>query len=312
MGPEFREELKHYERERDRQAVRTRQCDPFRWILWIAVTICVLLSILVIVLVIIYVTDDNDPKPVGSCGGCHCVADRFGTCPEKVQESDYSSEFISTLKKQKALNAVEMPPCDPYMDNDCDLDSPQGDFGSTSVCGIHYEDSYCTSYKLRTYPNQDLALEEGAFVTHVGPCGVCSTTQDLAALLSNVDMTTASENCEVKSAAGQSKGRQCFEGLGLSSSCANMWAHAARQNERHCAVKCVVSDLRDIAYQGGAPTCSLNACLRCNADHSQGTFEKFAGRTSQSSGVLSSIAQPCSDLAHITQSVCPSTRPLLE
>ncbi|KAL7566996.1 hypothetical protein ACA910_019923 [Epithemia clementina (nom. ined.)] len=312
VGPEFRDELEQYREGLDERNDEPSKCSSRRICVYMSIVLCLLLSAAIGTLAYLYLKDDNDPKPLASCGGCHCIpGGEAAECPTEKLESGYSNDFIDGLKNQKALNAVEMPDCDPYVDYTCSLGSPLGDYGSSSVCGIHYEESSCSSYKLQTYADKDLATGQGAFVTHLGACGVCSTTQDLAAFMKQMDMITASENCEVKASAGQSSGRECFEALGFSSPCADLWANAARNNEKNCAFKCVVQDLQDTPFNGDSPTCSMNECLQCMEYNSAKTFQQFAGRTHASSGILSAVVRLCSDFANIQQQICPSTEPLL-
>ena len=79
----------------------------------------------------------------------------------------------------------------------CTMTPPQDEtlvsLGEEAVCGIHYE-SYnngtCSKeYRLKSYPSREQAETAGAFVTHAGACGACSTTQDLASYLRSPDLT---------------------------------------------------------------------------------------------------------------------------
>ena len=308
---EFHDEPEQYRPDRSSRD-RPERCSPCFLCFSCGVAICLLVGGVAIAIVVLYMTDEGSPQPVGKCGECHCIPKgNASQCASNVPTTDYTDSMIESLRKQEPMNAVEMPPCDPYTDSSCKLGSALGDFGGGSVCGIHYENSFCSSYKLMTYASEKLAKDNGAFVTHQGACGVCSTTQDLAAYMRTVDLTTASHNCEVKAATDQAKGRQCFEDLGFSTDCAELWSNAAREKEKKCAFKCVVGIFRDTPFNSDAPSCTLNDCLQCKKDHTYSEFRHFAGRTSASSGLLSAIVRPCSEIANIQQLVCPSTKPLL-
>eukprot|EP00535_Pseudo-nitzschia_heimii_P002487 CAMPEP_0197175304 /NCGR_PEP_ID=MMETSP1423-20130617/1564_1 /TAXON_ID=476441 /ORGANISM="Pseudo-nitzschia heimii, Strain UNC1101" /LENGTH=432 /DNA_ID=CAMNT_0042624427 /DNA_START=93 /DNA_END=1391 /DNA_ORIENTATION=- len=67
-----------------------------------------------------------------------------------------------------------------------------------------------------------------------------------------------------------------------------------------------------IPSNGPAPECALNSCITCNDEVSAPTFERFAGRTRQRSGLLSTAARPCHSLPNIVHDPCPITLPLVE
>jgi len=67
-----------------------------------------------------------------------------------------------------------------------------------------------------------------------------------------------------------------------------------------------------IPGNGPAPECALNDCITCNDEVSAPTFERFAGRTRQRSGLLSTAARPCGSLPNIIHDPCPNTKPLID
>uniref|UniRef100_A0A7S2VCE8 Uncharacterized protein n=1 Tax=Entomoneis paludosa TaxID=265537 RepID=A0A7S2VCE8_9STRA len=268
---------------------------------------------LVIAIYILLQVDDDDPKPAAMCGDCYCILDENVTsCPDEAPPATYATEMVDALRQQTALNAIPTMKCDAFDDDNCDLASPQPDLGDEAVCGIHYQDETCAEYKIQSYVDRDTAEAQGAFVTHHGACGVCSTTQDLAVYLKHVDLTTEGQRCGTQAMTSFFRGKDCFQDLGFTEACARLWADNARKTGWNCGLKCVSSDLRDMDFNGNAPTCALNDCLQCDEDVSGEVFAKFAGRTRRSSGLRSAIARTCSSMADIRQVVCPTTTALVE
>jgi len=123
--------------------------------------------------------DEDEPRGLAMCGDCYCILDEdVTTCPEG--KPIYDDGFVEELLQQTPLNAIAKMSCDAFDDDSCDFDPPRLELGDNAVCGIHYEDANCTKYKMKSYPNMTFAEDQGAFVTHKGECGLCSTTQDLA------------------------------------------------------------------------------------------------------------------------------------
>ena len=182
--------------------------------------------------------------------------------------------------------------------------------GPDAVCGLHYTDTSCSSYKLQSYANSSQAEAAGAFVTHFGECGVCSTMQDLSVYLEFADLTTFGSRCFTRALARYDAGVECLQDLGFTEACADIWIDNARNTGRRCALTCALTDLRDTPNNGNTPLCTLNECLQCDEDESGPIFKQFAGRTRRTSGLLSPIARLCSELEEITHEVCPITTPL--
>lgn len=63
-------------------------------------------------------------------------------------------------------------------------------------------------------------------------------------------------------------------------------------------------------YNGPAPDCALNDCLRCSEEVSVPTFDKIAGRNRRRSGLLSTAVFPCGRSPRILQDPCPVTQPI--
>jgi hypothetical protein len=268
----------------------------------------------------------GDPDPVGTCGDCHCIiTDGSGTCPTPTPKVDFSDEMIAQLASQTALNPYLLD-CNPYVaDTDdfpnskepCEMVPPQDEsliaLGEEAACGIHYEsfqDGVCSSeYKLQSYASFQEAEAAGAFVTHAGTCGACSTTQDLAAYLSSPDLTTEGSFCAKQSILDFDRGHACYMSLGMTDSCANIWVYNSLNTAEKCLGRCATT--KNDPNNGPPPECTLNDCLQCDEDVSGPNFKRFAARTRRRSGLLSAIVRPCDALVPITQQACPETVPLV-
>jgi hypothetical protein len=274
----------------------------------------------------------DDPEPVASCGGCHCITGN-GTCPTtRVPRTNFSDEEIDTWSSFDIMNPYRLG-CNPYGNaDDCQTIPAQDDNllsnGNEAVCAIHFVDEFeengdnnstssiChgASYRLKTYSSFQDATAVGGSVTHMGHCGVCSSLQDFAAYVKHPDLTSQGKFCAEQGASFSFEiGRDCYRSLGLSDSCAAIWAHSSWNTAKECFLQCLLENEqqhKDKSNNGPAPECKLNDCLQCDEDASGALFERIAGRTQRRSGLLSSIARPCDQLVlDIEHEACPNTLP---
>jgi len=273
--------------------------------------------------------DKDDPQPTALCGSCHCITGSDGTCPKTApkQPSSIGTSLVDQFSAQVPTNPFNLT-CNPYEDPTCSTSPSQqySELGESAVCALLYEqasvEGECpTTYQMITYPNRSLADSSGAMITHVGPCGVCSTTQDLAAYLRSQDLTTAAKECskrafldELLDETGSDRfgdavdeGMDCFiNDLGMTESCARIWLHNAWNTGKECGVPCLAADVADFQNNGPSPECKLNQCLRCDEEESGDIFKRVAGRTRRRSGLLSAIARPCEDLHIVDHVPCPT------
>ncbi|KAL7530940.1 hypothetical protein ACHAWF_003571 [Thalassiosira exigua] len=262
---------------------------------------------------------DDTSDPFASCGGCHCIVAQGDSCPAVVPRTDYTDLEIETWAGLIASDPFALA-CDPYDDGggECGTTPAQDDLGDEAVCAVHFDgpfesDDDCAgaTYALATYPSTAAAEAAGGSVTHAGPCRVCSTLQDLAAYVRERDLTSQGTTCGTNSILSFEKGKRCFVDLGLTEHCAAMWTYNAQNTARNCLLECLVGEvLKDVPNNGPAPECLLNDCLQCDEDESGPVFQKIAGRTRRSSGLLSAIVRPCDELAPVEHELCPQTAPL--
>jgi hypothetical protein len=186
--------------------------------------------------------------------------------------------------------------CNPYSDDSCQTTPAQAALGDDAVCAYVYSGN-CpeNSYEMVTFASAEAAAAaKNAFVTHVGACGLCSTTQDLAVYL-QTDFTTAGKVCATKALHNAQKGQECYESLGLTPECAKIWNFDGIFDGQTCMTSCV-AHLND-PNNGPAPQCTLNACLQCDEDKAGPIFSQFAARTRRRSGLVSEIIRDCSSIA---------------
>ena len=169
-----------------------------------------------------------------------------------------------------------------------------------TVCGIRFEEDL-VRYRLATFPSEAGAKAKGFAVTHLGPCGACSTLQDLAVYLERPDLTAPVRRCGVLP--GEPARLSCLEALGFTRACVRIWEYDAENTRRECLGVCVVAWL-----QGAPPTDSqgrLNRCLQCDEDRSGPVFKLVAGRTRRNSGIRSSIPRPDEEVANVVHDYVP-------
>jgi hypothetical protein len=163
-----------------------------------------------------------------------------------------------------------------------------------AVCAVVIEDLPTKRYRLETMESAEMAAARGAYVTHAGACGLCSSLADLAVYASTPDLTAPVRDCGLASR-DHAALVACIEGLGFSGPCADVWAFNTEHTRAACAEVC----LRLLRAPYHEPDGRLNACLQCDEDCSGAVFKAVAGRTRRNSGVPSAMCRPCSEVPRI-------------
>jgi hypothetical protein len=256
-----------------------------------------------------FVPGEFIPEDFATCGDCYCVPDdASGTCPDPAPEVNFSDDLISTYQAAVWSNPITLVDnCNPYAaaDNDCALTPPQD--ASAGACILEYTAaltktttcptepgvySYVTMDYLGTVTEAEAANK---IVTHAGPCGTCSSLQDLAVYLSEgPNLTGTSSGCAFRALVSPADGIACFQEIGFTSGCAAAWNWNVLSTFTNCAAICQAFAISGDPSNGAAPECALAECLQCDEDNSGPIFLKTAGRTRRNSGLLSAIARPCS------------------
>ena len=92
----------------------------------------------------------------------------------------------------------------------------------------------------------------------------------------------------------------CITKIGHSYECSKLWAHAIAATSQLCVSTCTA----DEAYNGPAPQCAFSPCIKCKDNNVESTFDVYAGRIPQRSGILSNIAYNCSSISKVIQDPC--------
>ena len=256
------------------------------------------------------VNAECEPFEYPTCGDCWCSPSY--DCPEWEPET-YSCDTIAELKAQVPDNIYTID-CNPYAEGDCVTDPVQEyvELGDEAVCGLKYysdvEGKSCTNYVMESYESWEKAEADGAFVTHIRSCGVCSTTEDLAAYMGNPTLEEESIKCTVRGLIDFDDGIACYRDSGLTEECAKMWLYDGYHTTKECTKICLAElkkDDGDVPANGPPPECELSKCLECDEELSGPIFVDYAGRIRRTSGLLSSIVRPCEGFVQITHEPCP-------
>ena len=281
---------------------------------YLAFTIALLLQ-----LHIIYATD------YPTCGNCWCIASEECPCPDWEPVSDYPKSTVKALEKQ-IPDFIYTIDCNPYQDENCETVPPREyvELGDEAVCGINYGMGYhvldnlehCSiQYSMKSYPSWTAAENDGAFVTHTGSCGVCSTTEDLAGYINNPDLEEDSIKCVVKGLASYEEGVECFMKAGLTEECSKMWLYDGYHTTKECTEICVAEVIEkggDVPGNGPPPECELSDCLQCDEDESGPIFKEYVGRIRRNSGLLSNIVRECCEVPQIIHDPCPNLSSVID
>lgn len=207
------------------------------------------------------------------------------------QELEERQALAEKFKGKVHLNPMPLDG-DPYDSQNDDSQAP----ASGSVCAVKYVESDRIDYVTIPYENAEQANSQGAFVTHTGPCGTCSSLQDLAVYLEKPDLTTPARRCGMFWFA-KNWSIDCFKKIGFSDECAKTWYYNAKNTAKHCSWICIKSLI------SGEPrnldNNELNECLQCDEDMSGKVFQKSAGRIRRNTGVTSEIFRPTDQITSI-------------
>jgi hypothetical protein len=208
----------------------------------------------------------------------------------------YNQTVIDAFKNKTLLNPFPVPPSswNPYV-NATNTTWPD------TVCAVVYPyEPDRSRYALRTFPTAEAARAAGAFVTHLHPCGLCSTTVDLAVYMAYPDLTTPGRECGLVSILSPQLGRDCFQKIGFTAPCAAIWYRDAQHTRENCFAVCIKDWIEKVPNNVPPNSTILNPCLQCDEDKSGPVFKRVAGRTRRDSGIASAIRRPPSSVYHVT------------
>jgi hypothetical protein len=164
---------------------------------------------------------------------------------------------------------------------------------SEKVCTVDI-DAANGSYRLSTVPMLDAASDR---ITHAGPCGACSSLQDLYVYAANVDLTDPVRQCGIIGIGqGMAANIECLQDIGFSEACATIWYYNTQHTRTQCLNECLTHLNSPYVDMNG----QLNPCLECDEVKSGPVFKAYAGRTRRNSGLASAICRPCTTVSRVT------------
>jgi hypothetical protein len=282
-----------------------------------------------------------------TCGGCYCISSENNinsnnnssstlgeiaatttiddTCPIDDRPTEtYSSEWIQQMKELRWLNPITIS-CDPYTNSSCDTNEyplPTIESGVEYNCVVdvfntdddndnRITSSLYDSYRTRTFQGSvQQAQELGLYVTHTGPCGMCSNLNDLSVYIDKaLSLRQLSTICGFAGIVSKRSGMSCFEKLvGFTKGCSQIWYYNTVNTRKHCS-QCFYHTFAGTPLQSDAPYCQMNDCLQCDENKSGPYFSKFAGRNRRNSGILTDIVRNCSEFqSQLHHHFIPSVR----
>lgn len=178
-------------------------------------------------------------------------------------------------------------------------DNPYPDAGvppAGGACAVVVTDLSTRRYRLETFTDAAAAADAGAYLTHHGPCGVCSTLADLRVYAADPDLGAPVRQCGIDTfSQGFEANVQCLEALGFTRPCAQIWAWNTAYTRQKCLDPCI--------RYGGLPyhqeDGGLNECLACDEKQSGPVFKQVAGRTRRNTGIASAMCRPCGESAPV-------------
>jgi len=231
-----------------------------------------------------------------NCDGCHCLGAE--TCPIlPIVDPD----AVATYKALTHTNPVNIR-CDPFLSASCVETLEQGEACVVEMIPPSESGESCPSgysYSLKTVSSIEEALAAGEYITHTGPCGACSSLQDLAVMIDYPNLPMQGNFCfwSSQGLTNLNAAVQCYENLGFTNNCANVLArYQNRLNTRGCGAQCAAFALA--GDDGGSSCTDSTGCRNCAVQN--GIFQRYqlvSGRTFVNSGYPSALASQCSDIA---------------
>ncbi|KJE94614.1 hypothetical protein CAOG_005233 [Capsaspora owczarzaki ATCC 30864] len=199
----------------------------------------------------------------------------------------YNSTVYEAFFAKVLLNPLPPLTSDPY--NDPTINTTLPDF----VCAAKYPDpTNRTNYVLQTYTDPTAASNDGAYVTHLHPCGYCSSAQDMAVYMQDPNLTDPVRKCCALTYISQEESLKCLIKIGFTENCARIWMYNGINTRKHCSDLCLAAWIEGTPSNVPPNSTTLNPCLQCDEDQSGPVFKLIAGRTRRDSGLLSSINRP--------------------
>jgi hypothetical protein len=206
---------------------------------------------------------------------------------------DYDAAFVEDLKEWTLLSPFPELTSSPYgAGSDPDVSDDQ-------VCAVVPDPIGSRNYRLETFPSLGAAQGAGAYPTHYGACGVCSTLADLAVYILLPDLTAPVRKCGIDHIAGTPEENiACLQALGFTLPCAQIWYYNTVNTRTECLSPCTAA----LGQPYHLPDGTLNDCLSCDEEKSGNVFKAVAGRTRRNTGLANVMCRPCDEVRPLVHS----------
>lgn len=207
----------------------------------------------------------------------------------------YNETVWTAFAAKTLLNPL--PPLEDNPYNDASFNTTWVD----SVCAVLYpNDDNRTAYYLKTFSTPAEAELAGAFVTHLHPCGYCSTTKDLSIYMQYPDLTTPVRDCALDSFINETWALECLVNIGFTYECSKIWLYDALNTRKDCFDVCITAWIDGTPNNIPKNSTNLSPCIACDENMSGPVFKVVAGRTRRDSGIASAINRPPQDIYEVT------------
>ena len=155
-----------------------------------------------------------------------------------------------------------------------------------------------------TLANRSAAAQLGALpLAHCGPCGACSTEQDLAAYVrTRLTLTASTTQCAIRVlTGGRDAVSACMDAsVGLTPDCTRCWVDNVVCDQRACLFTCLWGLVRGERNNRDAAPGQLSPCLACDEALCGPAFVTCAGANRRRSGIASDIGREESQVCNLT------------
>jgi len=227
--------------------------------------------------------------------------DNTGLGPEQCQSScacaggpwtppSYDEAFVAAIESLELLDPPGLLDDDPYAVD------PEAEPEAGSVCALVFEADNPAAYRLETFGDELSAVEAGAWITHQGACGQCSSLANLAVYIRRPDLTEPVRACGLDGIVdGEQANIECLMELGFDEPCAQIWYYNTAHTREVCFDICIA----ELDNPNHLPDGSLNPCIQCDEDESGAVFKTYSGRTRRNSGLPSALCRPCDSVYRV-------------
>ena len=150
------------------------------------------------------------------------------------------------------------------------------------------EAGYC-GYDHKTYSSIEEAHNAGTKIMHCGPCGYCSTTEDVDVYWKTKDnLTKTTRFCAIFGIFSKKLSKMCLDKLvKFTPDCSTCWIDNIMCDTKKCMWTCIWSLIKGEPYVDKDG--KLNKCLQCDEDNCGPAFKKCAGANRRRSCIASDI-----------------------